>query len=617
MALTPRRAFLALWTGLLLLKLWLACTVPLLGDEAWYWLEGQHPAWAYSDLPGLTAWMARLGVAIGGDNALGLRWPFLLLGAALPWLSLRIAARWFGDDAGWRAGLFALLLPLASSTGLLALPDVPLVFATLLAFDACTALLASATSGACVQLAIALALGANSHYRFAIALFAGGAGLLASREGRTLLRRPGVLVALAIGAFAWLPILLFNLDQHAAGLRFQFIDRHPWSFHLYGLKLQLAQPILVGPVLYAALLWTLWQAWRRSADPRWRFVLVAAGVPIAIFIGFAPFVDIQRVSFHWPLSAYLPVLACLPWLLRDCGYQRAAGWIIGSNTIVCAAMWLFAIQLALPGGDLRLARMGFYPQMFAGWNAVGAGTRDKLATMPADTVVVADNFILAAELEFALRGRKQVIALDHQLNTRHGRALQLSLWDRDEHALPAQARHPVLLVVEEHALELELREPWNRHQCALFPGLRAVGELGVDEGRQRFLFYRHDPGASGRCDAPALAFLDIPLPGAVVRNGFDLRGWASQDGVGVARVEVLLDGRSVGLAHYGTDNPGVRSQWPDSDDPQHPDVGFIARVRLGGVADGEHLLALRVTGRDGRVRILENRPIDVRDMGSD
>ena len=59
---TSRRVFVTLWLVLLLLKLWLACTIPLFADEAWYWLEGQQPGWAYSDLPGLTAWLARLGV---------------------------------------------------------------------------------------------------------------------------------------------------------------------------------------------------------------------------------------------------------------------------------------------------------------------------------------------------------------------------------------------------------------------------------------------------------------------------------------------------------------------------------------------------------------------------
>ena len=49
-------AFLALWALVLLAKALLAAKLPLFVDEAFYWQEGQHPAWAYSDLPGPTAW---------------------------------------------------------------------------------------------------------------------------------------------------------------------------------------------------------------------------------------------------------------------------------------------------------------------------------------------------------------------------------------------------------------------------------------------------------------------------------------------------------------------------------------------------------------------------------
>ena len=56
-----RRAFLALWVVVSLLKLVVAIQLPLFVDEAFYWQEGQHPGWAYSDLPGLTAWLIRIG----------------------------------------------------------------------------------------------------------------------------------------------------------------------------------------------------------------------------------------------------------------------------------------------------------------------------------------------------------------------------------------------------------------------------------------------------------------------------------------------------------------------------------------------------------------------------
>src|SRR6476659_2344947 len=118
-----RNWFIGLWTVLLLAKLVLAAHLPLFVDEAFYWQEGMHPAWAYSDLPGLTAWLTRIGVAIFGHDALGLRIPFLLLAAAVPWLVARVTAREFGVTAGWEAALLALLLPLAGTLGLLAVPD--------------------------------------------------------------------------------------------------------------------------------------------------------------------------------------------------------------------------------------------------------------------------------------------------------------------------------------------------------------------------------------------------------------------------------------------------------------------------------------------------------------
>ena len=107
-----RLAFLALFAVVSLAKLVVAAGLPLFVDEAFYWQEGQHLALAYSDLPGLTAWLARLGVEIGGNALLALRAPFLLLAAFVPLLVVRIASREFSARDGWVAGCFALLLPL-------------------------------------------------------------------------------------------------------------------------------------------------------------------------------------------------------------------------------------------------------------------------------------------------------------------------------------------------------------------------------------------------------------------------------------------------------------------------------------------------------------------------
>ena len=116
-AVRARMLFWALWTAVLAMKLAVAARLPLFVDEAFYWQEGQHLAAAYSDLPGLTAWLARLGVEIGGHHVLALRLPFLAIGALLPLLVVRIATRWFGNVAGWQAGSLTLLMPLSATLG--------------------------------------------------------------------------------------------------------------------------------------------------------------------------------------------------------------------------------------------------------------------------------------------------------------------------------------------------------------------------------------------------------------------------------------------------------------------------------------------------------------------
>ena len=102
-AMAARRGFIALWLAVFAIKLVVAARLPLFVDEAFYWQEGRHPAWAYSDLPGLSAWLAWIGDAIAPGNVLALRLPFLLIGAAVPWLVARMTMRELDARSGWLA----------------------------------------------------------------------------------------------------------------------------------------------------------------------------------------------------------------------------------------------------------------------------------------------------------------------------------------------------------------------------------------------------------------------------------------------------------------------------------------------------------------------------------
>lgn len=603
------RAFWALWSVLLALKAAVAARLPLFVDEAFYWQEGQHPAAAYSDLPGLTAWLTRLGVELGGAQAWALRLPFLAVAALVPLLLVRMTAREFGARAGWVAGCFGLLLPLAGTLGLLALPDAMMALATLLCLDAGARLLREVDARAAVELAAGLSLGALSHYRFVAVIAVGGAVLLLLPEGRRALRDVRVLIAAAIGASAWAPLVAWNMDNADAGLRFQLVDRHPWAFHADGLWFVAIQALLVTPPLLAALVLAAWRG-ARAATPAARYFALSGALIVLGFFALGFFADTERVSFHWPLPGYLALLPLLPGVLA--AWPR---WARGLTAALAGAAVLavlgYYVAVSVPTLRARSAGEKWYPSNFAGWNELAAQVERRLRESPPNTRVLADNFKIGAELGFAL-GDARIEVLDHPINHKHGRAPQLRLWGLERDRRIDVAGEPALLVVG--ATEVDYKHLLQRYHdlCAMLGPLPAPQALNIDHGRQRFLLFALDGRPrQGACTTPAMAWVDAPAAGARVGREFEVAGWAFKDGVGLARIEILLDGRPLAQAQYGRELPGVRGFWRISNDPQHPRVGFDARVRLDTQAPGRHWLGLRLHGRDGSVEDWAEQPIEL------
>ena len=608
-----REAFWWLWSAVLLLKGLVATRLPLFVDEAFYWQEGQHLAPAYSDLPGLTAWLARLGVELGGDDTLALRAPFLLIAALVPLLMVRITAREFGDRNGWQAGCFALLLPLAGTLGLLALPDAAMALATLLCVDAGARLLRRVSAGASLELALGLAIGALSHYRFIAVIGVGFVALLLLADGRKVLRDVRVWTAVAFGASAWAPLVAWNLDNADAGLRFQLVDRHPWAFHADGLWFIAVQALLVTPLLFVALAHA-GRRGSRSAIPAARYFAFLGGLVVLGFFALGFFADTERVSFHWPLPGYLALLPLLPAALATWPrWSRVLTWSLAGVGLV--AMLGYYVAVSIPEVRARSAAQKWYPSNFAGWDELASATRGQLAKMPPGTRIIADNFKAGAELGFAL-GDPSIPVLDHPLNRKHGRAPQLKLWGLQMPAQSFPSDAAALLVVG--ASEVEYKNLLRRYHdlCAMVGPLPPPRVLNIDHGRQRFLLFDLRGKREGACTAPAMAWIDAPVADSVVGRVFDVRGWAFKDGVGLSGLDVLLDGRIVTQAGYGRAYEGLKDNWKLSNDPQHPRVGFDAKVDLSdipGVKAGRHWLGLRLHGRDGSIEEWPEQPIELVD----
>jgi len=616
-----KRWFLLAWATVALCKCVLAARLPLFVDEAFYWQEGRHPAWAYSDLPGLTAWLARIGVELGGHTLLGVRWPFLVIAACLPWHVVAIAKRegaalGLAPAHAWIAGTLATLLPLLGTLGVLALPDVPLAFATVLCLDAGTRLLRGSNAAGAVLLALGLAIGGLTHYRFAAVIGLGFLALLLSLEGRRALRDQRVWAAVAVGALAWWPLLSWNLQNADAGLRFQLVDRHPWAFHPEGATFIAVQAAMATPLLLILLLRAGLTLRGPSSSPGARYLAISGLSVFLAFFALGFFADSERVSFHWPLPAYLALLPLAPLAMSrwSVGWRRAT-WATAALGVIVGLGYFAAVSS--PALRERAASGKWYPANFAGWDALAREVATQRARMPAGTRLLADNFKIGAELGFALNDPR-IAVLDHPLNHHHGRAPQLRLWGLQ----PANRRElgtvPVLLVVG--ATDVEYKQQLRRYHdlCAMVGPLPPPTVLNVDRGRQRFLLFAlpSEP-VEGPCTAPAMAWVDAPESGATVARRFAVDGWAFKDGVGLRRVEILIDGRPIADARYGLARPEVVGFWAKwraggSTDPRQPNVGFRAEVDLSARPPGTYRLGLRLHGDDGAVEDWPERVVVLR-----
>ncbi|WP_266181659.1 ArnT family glycosyltransferase [Dyella humicola] len=488
-----RGAFVIGFMALFLIKLMLAATLSPFGDEAFYWQESRHLAWGYSDLPPLTAWLIRLGESVAGHGLLGMRWPFLLIGSALPWLVRAFAMRLFDERAGWQAGLLCLSLPLAGSLGVLALPDVPLTVAIMLALVA----LVRAMDGNRLLdwwlLGVALAVGWLTHYRAAMPMLAGLLLCVLTPRGRRQWRRGGFWLAMGVAALGLIPLLVSNWQQRGAGLAFQLVQRHPWTFHADALVQPLEQAIACTPLLYALLLWAAWQCWKRSREEGapWDVIATVSLSFIVLYFVLGLFADDLRFRAHWPLPGYLPLLAVLPILLRHEALGRRRAWLVATFALAVLGQLgglLYLGMAASPEGARAWSGTKAFPSGFLGWRESGDAVRDLLSQHPA--VLVADNFMLAAEIDFQLGGRVPVYSLDSPLNVKHGRAPQLAIWQRDENALRAmRGGDPMLLAVDEAALRVHERPPWLRTLCGRIDEPQPLRRLDLFDGRRRIAFY--------------------------------------------------------------------------------------------------------------------------------
>ena len=630
----PVHKFLVGGIALLLLsKIFLATALDLYSDEVFYWQASANPAIAYSDLPFMTALLIGLGAALDSYNTLAARSLFILMGSSLPLLVYWIAKPITDPEHAVESAALSLCLPLAGFLGLLAVPDVPLVFFGLLAIGfferalRTDRLLYWALTGSFV------ALGLCTHYRFFLYPAAAILFLILFRAAQSQWKNPRLWVCILIACLGLIPILWFNLSNQLSSASFYFVDRHPWEFQASGLLHVFKQAGLVTPPLYLLFVYTNYLMYQKAShgDRSAALLLSFSLVNVLVYLLLAPWTDATSTSIHWPLSGYFPLLIYVPYALRSAANLLGTYFTIQTAhrlVITIPIIGFLGTLTALFGVGSQAFQLQLQPLIgagvlsnkMAGWTQFSSHVDELLQREFAESpLLLTDNYYTLAQVEFAGLTR-QGFTLDEEKAVRDGRITQYQLWKKDRVGLETVAASEYLFITEDSTLDISAKHDLLTDLCARTGRLAHLGELSLFNGDKRFSFYRgaalHSIDSlekiqTSACPFASIAWIDNPSRGAQLSGIVDVNGWAFNEDIGIESITLLIDSEAIGRVDYGGSRPDVVEVMQVRSDPNSPNIGYNYNFDSNLLGNGLHRLEIDIENRLGIKQRFGERTIEV------
>ncbi len=274
----------------------LAASLPVSGDEAYYWDCSRHPDWATYDQPPLMMLAPIPFRAVLGETRLAVRGPALLASFLIGAFMLPLARRLGGGprEAAW-AYLMLHATPLFFLGSFYASTDIGMMAGYLGATWAAVAI-AQGERRAWWGFGIAVALGFLAKFP-AVLVLPALVPVLLRPAARGHLKTPVPYAAAVVSVALTLPVWIWGAHHGWVNLTFQLEQRHnpgAWTLAHLGGFLALST-LLASPPLAVAMADSWWRGWRHS-DRAWTVLLVAAASPLAFFSYVALREDIAP---HW------------------------------------------------------------------------------------------------------------------------------------------------------------------------------------------------------------------------------------------------------------------------------------------------------------------------------
>lgn len=287
------------------IKLVVALTFPLVGDEAYYWFWGQNLQLSYFDHPGMVAWLSALSNYVPfAPNWAATRIIFVLFSTLtfFIWLNVFLRRRQKLDSTNLNQelnifALFFMLNPFLGLGSILITPDAPLLLFWGLASYYVLKILESQKSKDYILLGVSLGLGFCSKYHIVLFPLVTLIALAFEKQLKVFLNKK-VLLTILFGLLFCTPVLVWNYQNDFASFKFQLNHgfQAPKPYELWWTTSYLAGQILIfNPVLLFSLVFKSKRSlFKISALGQWAFFLYSSFK--------------AKVEANWPMTSHAAAL---------------------------------------------------------------------------------------------------------------------------------------------------------------------------------------------------------------------------------------------------------------------------------------------------------------------
>lgn len=364
-------------------------------DEAYYWIYSKHLDWGYFDHPPFVGVVIKM-FSFLPKSELAVRLGFISL--QFLGLIILLAMTCFS----WVTVLLYFSFPLASFTGLLALPDIPLLFMTICYCFQLKRYLEDDTYKNSSLLGLVISLLFYAKYHGALLVF-----FTILAIPKILVRKSFYIVTL-VALITFLPHMVWQYQHDFSTLRYHFFERpssgFSWKRSLEFIGLQLLLPgVFVGPMVW-------WIVIKDKTTDKITRVMKFISIGTVLFFLISSFS--KKIEANWTIYLTAPLIF-LSYSSKIWQKKVALRMLYLSFGLII----LIRIVFVLPANIIGLKRL----KEFNGWSQWSQEIEVLCDKQP----ILANTYQIASKLSFYLN--KEVSALNY-----HSRKNQFDYWRFDK-----------------------------------------------------------------------------------------------------------------------------------------------------------------------------------------